>query len=243
MKTVQVATVNTYPEKDRLRNCGFNWHKEEKVWVRFTNLDHPYLDDEIEESFQGTDVRIVTIMADFFMHTTVDLFHKGVARPVQRGWVQEVEARLSEMEKVAAGSELSGPEDDRISVTIVVGSKIQLPAWIAKAIGKELGLTHVFRNLLVTEVLRETPKAYQVRVRFMSEIAKVCHLCGTQLDDPLSQATGIGPVCAKKIGIKRATADKAKEVLNGIREYVESVGEVGPVWISKTRVKILESTE
>lgn len=114
----------------------------------------------------------------------------------------------------------------------LTGQVIEIKKWLAAAIGKERNI-QMFRNLLVVEVIRETERAILARVKLSAKPAVNCHVCGRHLDDELSAATGIGPTCAKKIGLER-TVDRY-ELLKAIEELVEKVGEF-ELWIPISQI-------
>ena len=119
---------------------------------------------------------------------------------------------------------------------IAVGDQIEIKAWVARRIAEELVLGVVFRNLEVVEILGQSKKAMQVKVRFVSKIAASCHVCGLELDTEVSRACGIGPTCAKKLGIKRPTLANAHEVLAELEVLAGKVGVVGPVWVPFSQI-------
>lgn len=97
-------------------------------------------------------------------------------------------------------------------------------------------MTHVFRNLEIVEIVGESPKAIKARVKFVSKVANSCHLCGRELDTEISRATGIGPVCAEKLGISRAKANDARAILDAVEALAAEVGVLGPVVIAKSQI-------
>lgn len=113
------------------------------------------------------------------------------------------------------------------------GDNITISAKMARLKAEELKLDAFFRNLEVIKVEGETAKAIQVVVKFKSDIATSCHICGRGLDCDVSRATGIGPVCAKKLGFVRPTLKDAPKMLEAIDKYAERVGEIGPIWLPK----------
>lgn len=116
------------------------------------------------------------------------------------------------------------------------GDSIEIKAWVAKQIAEQENLELCFRNLQLTEVYAESAKAIQCKIKFVSKVANSCHLCGRNLDTEISRATGIGPVCAKKLKLDRGTYEDASQCLKFLNEYAEGVGEIGPVWIPKSQM-------
>lgn len=93
-----------------------------------------------------------------------------------------------------------------------------------------------FRNLKVEEVSGETARAYQVKVSFSSRAFVCCNVCGRPLDNAISRATGIGPVCADKLGIPRPTLETAEETLKHLDSIAASQGSIGPFWLPKSQM-------
>lgn len=127
--------------------------------------------------------------------------------------------------------------------SLKTGQIIEVKAFVARRLKADLNMEYFFRNLEVMEVLAETPRAYQVKVKFVSKIVTSCHICGAELDTDVSRATGIGPVCAKRIGLQRPTLATAQETLKAIDALCSSVGTLGPVWVPKSQIKNIDSTE
>jgi hypothetical protein len=117
------------------------------------------------------------------------------------------------------------------------GQEITIKTWIARQLADEFNMPFFFRNLKIKEVHRETQRALNVTVGFVSKIATKCHCCGRDLDNEISKATGVGPVCAKKyLGIKRPSLANAKEILAKIDEEAKNAGEIGPFWLPKSQI-------
>lgn len=121
--------------------------------------------------------------------------------------------------------------------SISVGETFEIKTWLAKRLQEDSGASFFFRNLRVTSVERETEKAYLLSVKFVSSIARSCHICGRALDDEISRATGIGPVCASKLGIDRPKLETADTTLKLIDTLCNDIGEIGPVWVPKSQIK------
>ncbi len=119
--------------------------------------------------------------------------------------------RLSDRQLAAAdnffGNNGAGPVVQ--AFTYKTGDEITIRKWFAQGKMKELNLQFFFRNLIVDEVLAETAKAVQVKVRFNSRITTCCHICGLGLDNEISKACGIGPMWLPKSQI----VSKAEQVL------------------------------
>jgi hypothetical protein len=136
--------------------------------------------------------------------------------------------------------ELASPLPQQVSVpksySYAIGEHITIRKWFANAKANELGLQFFFRNLIVESVEAETAKAVLIKVRFNSKVATCCHICGLNLDNEISQACGIGPVCAKRLGFKRVTMSDAAAVLARVEEESKIAGVIGPIWIPKRQL-------
>jgi hypothetical protein len=116
------------------------------------------------------------------------------------------------------------------------GDQIEVKHFIAERIAQDAKAPVAFRNFEVVEMLRESAKAIQVRVRMASKIASSCHLCGQPLDTEISRASGVGPVCAEKLGFKRPKLTDAADILAKLDKMAQDFGIIGPVWIPKSQI-------
>jgi len=129
------------------------------------------------------------------------------------------------------------------SPSLKTGDGIEIKAWLARAIAEEFQTIPVegdkpvaFRNLDIVAFHRETEKALYLTVRYSSKICQRCHVCGKELDTEVSRACGIGPVCAKRLGFKRAGVEDAQAIVAKMEEISEDIGDIGPRWIPKSQV-------
>ena len=222
MKTVHIAYGGTYPHKNELRKWKFNWHPGDKVWVKFWESTQEQVDETTDfvEGLRG--VQYDTTMADPYIGTCVDPVNRTTKGDGPTGY---------KIPKV-------DPADiPRKHFDYSDGDQIEIDKWIAGKLQEALDMDVFFRNLHLTEVVNETRKAVYAKVEFLSNVAQSCHLCGRGLDDPISKACGIGPVCIKKLGIKRLNKKTSQQVLKEIEEICKDIGEIGPVWIAKSRIK------
>jgi hypothetical protein len=115
------------------------------------------------------------------------------------------------------------------------GQRVTIRKHFANNKAKELGYKVFFRNLIIEEVHAESRKAIEVTVSFDSKLSTYCHCCGLNLDTEVSQATGIGPICAKKyFGFKRVTMADAPAILARIEEETKALGTVR-IWVPKSQ--------
>lgn len=137
---------------------------------------------------------------------------------------------------------LEAPQTEK-TFSLNIGQVIEVKAWIARRLQADLGMKYFFRNLEVIQVMNESAKAYQLKIKFVSRIVTSCHICGKELDTEISRATGIGPVCAHKLGLPRPTLETAKDTLKSIDELCQRIGEIGPIWVPKSQIKTVENSE
>lgn len=146
---------------------------------------------------------------------------------------------LSEKQIVAAQSFFGAPqanlEAKKPTLSYKAGDEITVRKWFAQGKAKELNIRYFFRNLVVEEVLAETPKGVLVKIRFNDKVTTCCHLCGLGLDTEVSKATGIGPVCAKKLGFSRVSVADAGMVLEKIKEEAKIAG-ILTMWLPKSQI-------
>jgi len=122
--------------------------------------------------------------------------------------------------------------------TYNVGDQLELKGFIAKALKKQLEMDIFFRNIEITKVEAESFGAVLISFRFLSKIAESCHSCGKALDDEVSKATGIGPICFKKLKLAvKPTKENAHLIIKELERLIEFVGEVVPVWVPKSQIK------
>lgn len=125
------------------------------------------------------------------------------------------------------------------------GSVILVSPYLAKHFQQTLNTRYMFRTLKLEEISKEGPFSFQAKVTLYTEISGNCNICSRTLDDPFSQAVGIGPVCAKKIGFKNVSGERVpdksviEEIRKKIREIAESVG-VLDVFVFKDYAKKLK---
>lgn len=117
------------------------------------------------------------------------------------------------------------------------GDRIEIKTWLAKKLGAQANIDIFFRNLEITQVLDESVRGVNCKIKFVSEVASACHICGLPLDTEISRACGIGPVCCGRLGIDRPDKYTAPQILAKIEEYAKKVGEIGPFWIAKSQIK------
>ena len=124
----------------------------------------------------------------------------------------------------------------------LTGSILEMSKWYATKFHEQHGTRFAFRNLKVLKVKAETPRAYLMEVEFFGGISSSCGCCGKALRDRFSIATGIGPVCAERLGIPRATEDQAHLVIEQMARICREAGTFREVWIPKSQIKNVTNT-
>jgi hypothetical protein len=204
-----VAVKNSFDIKDTLKKYGFTFDSFYKVWLKSCSVD----------KYHFWDVHL-----------------SSLSKEVQTVWVKD----LSEITKARyAIRELETPPArvEEAPTHALDGVVLEMKAWYAKAFKENHNTAYAFRNLKVIKALRETEKAIQVDAEFFSGIACSCGVCGRELNNDISRATGIGPICAEKIGLPRPTMDKAKEIVAQLEALSKAQGIFKGVWIPKSQIK------
>jgi len=221
MKMVTVVYGDTYSHRDQLKDLGFKWHAGDKVWVAFWSEESSPLRVLAIEDLSNQGVSVDHTTADWFIHTSVDpRAYKGISSPTGYQPPSTVVKNTSSK-----------------NFTFVPGDQLELGGGFVRNIKRELEMEIFFCNVEVVEVLAETFKAVRARIKFVSKIAESCHMCGRSLDDEVSKATGVGPICIKRLGIKKASVENAHLIIAELDRLVEHLGVTGPFWIPKSQIK------
>lgn len=123
------------------------------------------------------------------------------------------------------------------------GHIFEVTKWYASKLKEAKGTQYAFRNLKILKVKKESPKAYCVDAEFFSGIASRCGVCGRELNNDISRATGIGPICAVKIGMPRPTMERAKEIVAELEKLSKAQGIFNNVWVPKSQIKEIINRE
>lgn len=175
-------------------------------------------------------------IVEFLQTNTTNTFYKSLlTRWEDKGFLSERQMECVERAMI----KLEKPAPRLFSIAI--GQTFEIKTWLAKALQKQLELNFFLRNLEVVEVISETPKAYMVRVKFVSKIACNCHVCGRPLDNAISKATGIGPICAVKIGLTRPSLSNAQATIDELEALCVQIGTLPAVWVPKSQIKRTDS--
>jgi len=149
--------------------------------------------------------------------------------------------KLTERQLSAAGnffSKVNTPkkmEDTTQSKEVNVNIKIS--KFIAKRVAEENDLEFKPFLLTITKVLRETDKAYQVVGKMNTSDVSSCRCCGKDLTDWRSQATGVGSVCSKALGIPYVKKEEDVVVYKKLLKLkIDKIGDL-TFWLAKSQIK------
>lgn len=165
-----------------------------------------------------------------------DFYASLLAQYDRKGFLSE--RQLQCVERAIEERERRATRAAPVKASIDLGQIIEIKTWLAKRLQNELHMDFFLRNLEVTQVVAETAKAYQMKVKFVSRIACNCHVCGRALDNEISKAVGIGPVCAEKIGLSRPSLSDAQRTIDELESLCRKIGEIGPLWVPKSQIKL-----
>ena len=121
---------------------------------------------------------------------------------------------------------------------IKINVDLVLKRYVARGISEEYELGKVTPiTVTVSEINALTPKAVRVKGKMTFTDVGCCRNCGRDLTDWISKASGMGPVCAKYLGIKRPTTKaEIAEFNKNLKEKIEEMGEF-EFWIPKSHIK------
>jgi hypothetical protein len=120
------------------------------------------------------------------------------------------------------------------ALTLNVGERVRVSQFFAKKIGDEAGLTRAHFVFEVTEVLRETSKAYLVKLEAVSQRCSHCCVCGKSLTNPESVLKGIGPDCGDGYELDWK-ADRP--ALLQLAERLKTKASIVETWLPKSAIK------
>jgi hypothetical protein len=117
-----------------------------------------------------------------------------------------------------------------------VNVDIKVKRFIAKKIKEENELEFAPFLLTISKVLRETEKAYQVVGQMTVSDVTSCRCCGKDLTDWKSQATGVGPICSKHLGIPYVNKQEDVAVFKKMLELkIRGIGDL-TFWLAKSQI-------
>jgi hypothetical protein len=117
-----------------------------------------------------------------------------------------------------------------------VNVDIKVTKFIAKKIAEDNELEFNPYLMTISKVLKETPKAYQVVGKMTTSDVSSCRCCGKDLTDWRSQATGVGPVCSKSLGIPYVKKEEDVEVFKKLLKIkIDKIGDL-TFWLAKSQI-------
>jgi len=149
--------------------------------------------------------------------------------------------RLTERQLSSAGnffSKVNTPKKmENTTQPKEINVNIKISRFIAKRVAEENDLEFKPFLLTITKVLKETNKAYQVVGKMNTSDVSSCRCCGKDLTDWRSQATGVGPVCSKALGIPYVKKEEDVEVYKKLLKLkVDKIGDL-TFWLAKSQIK------
>lgn len=240
MKNVYVVAGNTYPKKEDLKSMYFRYLPGNKIWVKWAS---PY-DESIKQIELWENVGLFQTIHDPFVGTCVDPLRgdKAITKSTY-DWTLDLSESNQQRLKSLYGVKVKSTPKPKVHPWN--GKQAELNKYAAKSVQEKVNemrsktVDYLYRNIRIVEVVRETAKAVQVKIEFFGGIARSCHVCGSALDTEISRSCGIGPVCARKMGLPRPNANNASIILAQIEEMAGEIGEIGPVWVPKSCIEIL----
>lgn len=200
---------NTFKVTKRLKELGFKFDWDGKFWHRGI----------LEDKYWVWETLVGNLDEGINCAFSKDLIQGSVL-------MQE----FNQMEKEAKRLEPAPPHE-------LDGSIFEVSKWYSNAFKENNNTEYAFRNLRILKVKKESAKAYCVDAEFYGGIASRCGACGLPLNNDISRATGIGPICAGKMGLPRPTMETAKEIVKMLEEKSKAQGVFEEVWIPKSQIK------
>jgi hypothetical protein len=202
-----LASGKTYEHRERLNQLGFKLDYDNKIWFRSILKDKFWVWEELIKPLVGVDISLASNLIEGIL------------------LVKEFE----QMRK-----ECTTPEPIEHELTDKI---LEVSKWYAVKFKENNNSEYIFRNLKVLNVYIETRKAYLIDAEFYGGITSTCGCCGRELINEISRATGIGPVCATKIGLPRPKIETAQETVKLLHEKSKQQGIFKQVWIPKSQIK------
>jgi hypothetical protein len=117
-----------------------------------------------------------------------------------------------------------------------VNVNIKVTKFIAKRIAEQNKLEFRPFLLTVSKIISSTSKAYQFVGKMNTSDVSSCRCCGLDLTDWRSQATGVGPVCSRKLGIPYVKNVEDVEVYKKLLKLkVDSIGDI-TFWVPISQI-------
>lgn len=204
-----VVTGNTFLIKNRLQEYGFTLNYQEKYWSR------PVLTDKM-----------------WYWEQTIE----SLSKDILVFWVKNLSDIPMAKKEVMAIKRESFPVTE-FPPHKYDGAIFEVKKWYSLILQEKLNTAFSFRNLKIIKITGESFKAYKVDAEFFGGIASSCGVCGLSLTNDISRATGIGPICAGKLGIPRPSMENVAEIIKSMEAVVKSQGKFQDIWIPKSQIK------
>ena len=147
---------------------------------------------------------------------------------------------LTEKQLFAAGkffTKLNTPKLVETPQPKEVNVDIKISKFIAKRVAEDNNLEFKPFLMTISKVLKETPKAYQVVGKLTVSDVSSCRVCGRDLTDWRSQATGVGPVCSKSLNIPYVRKEEDIMVYKKLLKMkIDKIGDL-TFWLAKSQIK------
>ena len=131
--------------------------------------------------------------------------------------------------------ELEKSRKPKIEGTYTEGTVIEINRFMALTL--ELATGHKGYTLEILKTLRETEKAIHVKVKYSGKFKSRCSCCGLKLTNAISKISGIGPDCAAKMNIERATNEESAKEQARQLDIVLGMKQESTVWIPRKSIK------
>lgn len=120
---------------------------------------------------------------------------------------------------------------------LITPTNVVVSRGVARGIKQANKLSFLPITLTVNTLHAQTDKAVEISARLTTGTVHICRCCGASLTDWKSQATGMGPVCSKKLGVKYIT--KKSDIARFQKELEERVKAIGDLrfWAPKSKFK------
>lgn len=214
---IVVVYGNTYGLREELNKLGFTLKKVGNRWIFY------------RESLSDKYIHFKNFIEEKISKNVDVIFIKDIIE------LEFEISKIQEMKDSLGMDDLEKHEHD--------GKVFEISSWLAKKIQEQADTTIAYRNLFITKVKRETARAYQVDATYFSGISVTCGVCGRILDNAISKATGIGPICASRLGLARPTLEKAQETIKELTNIMKAQGELKGIWIAKSQIKRIVTKE
>lgn len=206
---------NTFPYRERLKELNFKASKLGSNWINYRQIQEDKF-EHWKKAVEDLDSGLI-VFKSFDPDSVQDLLEEALK--LEKEYQDEVKALESARE---------------VDVTVEVRK------WFARKIKEEYNMGFIFFNWKITKVYRATEKAIEADFEMFGGVGISCGRCGRALDNPISKACGIGPICASKMGMPRPTLENSKEILKLLEEKAKEMVKIEKKWIPKSQFKVVK---